>query len=258
MDPLRHPAVSREVGYPSLSAHADSRRRFLKVCALSGAAATLGLQLVGCPGGNGGGGSSGTPPVTSGSSGYQPWQQTEHLAGDEAMPMGEPVAVVLGGGPIPVTFKDGVKADLVVAGILTPLEDIDAAADASKLAAEHADQIRQVAAGRPSSILADAKALDAFEDAVRDALNPTLRGGYLEEVSAAEAEREPEKVEDRADAAEDAASEEEADAAPMDDVAGDVPGDVPAPAAAPRITKPLKARKLWSPCRKAGCVHCKG
>ncbi len=260
MDPLRRQAITPAedvAGYPSLSTHGETRRRFLKLFALSSAAAALGMELIGCPAPGENGNTTNTLPVPGGPD-YPPWEY-EALAGDVAMPMGVPVAVVVGGGPIAVTFKDGAKVELVVAGILQPVsEGSDPATDMQAKAKEHADLVRKTVSTHDSAALSDAKALQALEQAILAALNQTLGGGYFQELSLAEAGRKQTgKKDDRADA------QPMRDAAPMDDAAdadrseGDVAYDSAAPPA-PRLETKLKAKKLWTPCRRTGCTTCKG
>jgi len=251
------PTSADEPAYPSLGARGETRRRFLKLFALSSAAAALGLELTGCPAPGGSGNNPSAPPLAN-PPGYSPWE-SGHVAGDVAMPMGAPVAVVVGGGPVTVTFKDGVKAEIVVAGILRPeVNGADPAADMQAKAKEHADLVRKTAAGHDSTALGDAKSMQALEQAMLAALNQTLGLGYFEELSLAEAGRKPAGKRDDAGQA-----QPMRDSAPMDDASdADVPeGDVAydsAPAAPPRVATPLKAKTLWTPCRRTGCANCKG
>jgi hypothetical protein len=257
--PLQPSSASVQPGYPSLGGRGAGRRRFLKLFALSSAAAALGLDLIGCPAPGGSGNAPNTPPVPT-PPGYVPWEP-EHLAGDVAMPMGTPVAVVVGGGPIAVTFKDGAKVELVVAGILRPTSNgTDPAADMQAKAKEHADLVRKTASGHDSTTLGDAQAIQALEQAILAALNQTMGGSYFEELSLAEAGRkQPAKEDDRADAQpmRDSAPMDDADMANADMAEGDMARD-PAPAAPPRAATPLKAKTLWTPCRRPGCKNCKG
>jgi hypothetical protein len=236
---------SRQPGYPSLGEHGEARRRFLKLAALSSAGLALGLPLTGCPGGPGGGGLG----AGGGGNSWLPWNEPEHLAGEVAMPMGAPVGVVVGGGPIPVTFQDGTQVKLVVAAVVTPLEGMDVQGDFVRLSQTHAQLVTDEAKGVPASVLSDAAALDAFEAKLFDRLVSTLSSGYLDEVSAAKAEPEsasaPEPA--RESEAADVAYERAEEAAPAEAAAE--------PAAVP-VKPSLSASRIWAACRRPGCTTC--
>lgn len=244
--PPRSPVPDGLAGYPTLSEFAASRRRFLKLCALSSAALTLGIPLSGCPDPSGGGGGGGE---------WVPWEE-EHLAGAMPMPMGQPVGVVVGGGPVPVTFSDGAQVDLVVAGVFTPYDGLNAdpAADFSSGAAQHAELVKAEAAKHAGSALQDPAAQDALENAIRDAINATLSNGYLDEASVAEARKEVSQAPAGASrSAPAAAAPMPADEAAALAAPAEAAGDV-APAAPPARDKSF--RRIWIPCRKPGCTHC--
>ncbi len=176
------------------------------------------------------------------------------IAGEMMMPMGAPVAVIVGDGPIAITWGDGTKTDLVVAAVVTPRSGTNVKKDFASMAKKHVDLVRKTAAAQPTSVLGDSKALQALEMALLNALNGTLTsGGYINEVSAAEAEKGPRKEVP----AQNEAMEEEAPA-------GEVMQEASAPseaepaleqaAAAPK--RAPKAKKFWSACRRAGCTSC--
>lgn len=247
--------------YPTLSDHAHARRRFLKLCALSGAAATLGLPLTGCPSG---GGTGGPGPD------WVPWDDTPQMAGGmRPLPMGKPVAVVVGGGPIDVTFSDGVKRSIVVAAVLTPAPGVNAIKDCSTQSAAHAALVQKHTSTHPSSVLQDATAIQALEDTIMGEINLTLPQGYMDGVSIGEAKKAPAKV-SRDSASDSAASrsvERSASArapaapaaqAPAESAGASAPPQAKAmrkPPSAP--TKPRVAfKEIWAPCRRSGCTTC--
>ena len=248
-DELRLRPSDALAGYPTLSAFAASRRRFLKLCALSSAAVTLGLPLVGCPGdpqqGSGGGGGSGGEWV--------PWDDTQRLAGEPMMIQIAPVGVVAGGGPVAVTFKDGAQADLVVAVVVVVEEGVHVQGEFGRLADTHAAAIQAEAAKVDRAVLADVVQLEAFEAALFAAIAASVQVGSLQEVSVAEARAdEPARAPARreAPAREEEAREAVQEPAPPQEAAP--AGD--APAAPPRPT--LAAKQLYVPCRTPGCSNC--
>jgi hypothetical protein len=259
--PQREAATSADdqPAYPTLSDHAHARRRFLKLCALSGAAATLGLPLTGCPGGGGGGGGPGPDWV--------PWDDTPQMAGGmRPLPMGKPVAVVVGGGPINVTFSDGVKRSIVVAAVLTPAPGVNAIKDCSTQSATHAALVEKHASLHPSSVLQDAAAIQALEDAITNEINATLPQGYMNGVSIGQAKAAPAKVapDSASDSSAYKSSERSAPARAPAAPAASAPMEnagAPAPAQAKSLSKtPSKPRaifkEIWAPCRRSGCTTC--
>lgn len=265
MDLARTPARPEDdrAGYPPLSAHAEGRRRFLKLCALSAVASGLGLELTGCPGDGGGDGLRGLGPD------WLPWNDHEvHLAGAMPMPVSRPIAVVVGGGPVAVTFKDGVQTELVVAAVVRAFQGWDPAPHYSQRAQAHAEAVRAAAAEVESSVLGDAAALDAFEARLLQALSGDVPDGYVEEVSVAKAGAPPAPLEREEAADEGAPSEAPAPAAPQ------ASEPAPAAASAARVEAPATAAKaqaraplakgeassgapqVWTPCRTPGCTTC--
>lgn len=249
--PRRVAAAASSPSYPTLSAHGEGRRRFLKLCALSSAAAALGLELVGCPSKGAGGGVKVSPPD------WLPWDSDDGrvLAGEMMMPMGTPVAVIVGDGPIAITWGDGTKTELVVAAVVTPMEGTDVRKDFAGMAKNHIAVVKKTAAAQPKGVLGDPKALDALEAALLTALNQTLTsGGYVNEISAAEAERGPRKEE--ASPLNEALEEE----APAREVMQEA--SAPSQAAPPReqaVATPRRApqaKTFWSACRSPGCTSC--
>jgi hypothetical protein len=170
-----------------------------------------------------------------------PWSRPQSIRGERVAPSRTPVAVVVGGGPIAVTFSDGAAAELVVAAIVVPVAGQDPVADAARLATQHAAAVRAEAAAVAAATLGDATALGQLEARLLTALNATLGGGgYLEEVSVALAKTTPERKDEAAPARERREAREEA-----------------APTLAQgRADLPARADTLWAPCRREGCTTC--
>ncbi len=246
----RTPATPDDDGaaYPTLAEHGESRRRFLKLFALTSAAATLGFQLVGCPGTGGGtGGAGGGGGGTSGTD-WIPWQQDDlqPLAGEVVMVMGKPVGVVVAGVPIAATFKDGAKVEIVVAAVVTPYEGASIQADFVRLSKQHTELVLKTVNEHPSSALTDAAALDALEAALLSAINGTLHSGYIDEVSVAKKAEEPSP-----DSEPEPAREAEAPAEEVMHEAREEAAPTPAP-----VKRGPKTRSFWTTCRKPGCTTC--
>jgi hypothetical protein len=200
----REPARPHEPGYPTFAEFDPGRRAALRAIGLAGLSA-VGLNLVGCPGGGGTGTpttgtgtgpatDTGTPPKTD--TDWVPWRETETGPPDvppRNIPLGgapppsdwnRPIAIVVGGGPIEVTFSDGAKASLAVALVVQRSTTPDAVkADAP----EHTAAVKAAAKTLPRSTLDGAEGLAALEARIQEEVLKAVPGLVIEGVQAAPA-----------------------------------------------------------------------
>jgi len=233
----REPARPHDPGYPTSTEFDPTRRAALRAIALAGLSAA-GLQLVGCPGG---GGSS--RHDTS----WLPWGREEiPLAGaPPPQHLTQPVAIVVGGGPIDVVFSDGRAAKLAVALVVQPTSTpggVKASAPA------HVEAVKAAARSLPGTTCDTAQGLDALGARIQEEVLKATPGLVLEGVQAAPA-REP---------------------APQSEPSGDAgaarsapaPAPPPAPpapaegAAAKPVKVPVTNDRVWVPCAKPGYTSC--
>lgn len=270
----REPARPHEPGYPTFAEFDPGRRAALRAIGLAGLSA-VGLNLVGCPGGGGTGTpttgtgagpatDTGTPPTTD--TEWVPWRETETGPLDpppEHIPLGgapppsdwnRPIAIVVGGGPIEVTFSDGASASLAVALVVQRSTTPDAVkADAP----EHAKAVQAAARTLPRSTLDSADGLATLEARIQEEVLKAVPGLVIEGVQAAPA------VLDEHPAPEPARSSAPSAPAPAPPPPSAPAASAPAPApAAPRAggaaakRAPVTGRGVWVPCGKPGCTSC--
>lgn len=243
--PRRSPATAADqvATYPTLDERGDARRRFLKLCAISSVSGALGLQLVGCP--SKGGVNDGT---------WVPWDGPHVAGGKMPPPEDAPVALVIGGGPIQVTFRGGEQAKLVVAAVVVPRRGQDVRGDVSSKAAEHAQLVQKLLKEHPVDMLGDAASLGDLEDLLRAAINRTVAGGYIKEISIARAR--PPRPKQEAAGDEKAALEEPAAPAKRAPARAPTAGKPAGKVAPPPENKLAKVKQIWAPCRRSGCTTC--
>jgi hypothetical protein len=244
----REPARPHDPGYPTFSEFDPGRRAALRAIGLAGLSA-VGLQLVSCTGGGTSPPPSGTdtkPPAPD--TEWVPWRDPENgpdapLAGAEAPYEPEqPVAVVVGDGPIDVVFSDGRQAKLAVALVVqrgTLVGGVNADAP------EHPAAVKAAARSLPGSTVDTAEGLDALGARIRDEVLKATPGLVLEGVQVAPA-REP-------------GSEEPAPAPARSADAAEPAGEARSSAAAApskRGKPPLTGKQVWVPCRRPGCTSC--
>ncbi len=246
----REPARPHEPAYPTSSQFDPGRRAALRAIALAGLSAA-GLQLVGCPGGG-----SGTPPLPSTAPAqpapttrWVPWQDDEdhrsYAGGKRPQPADTPVAIVVGGGPIPVTFSDGVTASLAVALVVQP----GTTPGAVKAGApEHVAAVQAAAKALPGAVLDSAAGLETLAARIQEEVLKATPGLVLEGVQAAPAVApSAPPSEERSDAGRASAQRKAAGASAKS-----------APADAPPTSRraPLTGAQVWVPCGTPGCTSC--
>lgn len=273
----REPARPHDPGYPTFSEFDPGRRAALRAIGLAGLSA-VGLNLVGCPGGGG----TGTPTTGTGSgpatdtgtpkpdTDWVPWRETETgpLDRPHDIPLGgapppsdwnRPVAIVVGGGPISVTFSDGVTSSLAVALVVQPNTTPEAVkADAP----EHTAAVRAAAKALPGSTLDSAEGIAALEAKIQEEVLKAVPGLVIEGVQAA-----PAVPDAQPDAPE---PEPSRSSAPAPSAPAPPPPSAPAPAPSPAPPAggvaatspvktgraPLRGKAVWVPCGKPGCTSC--
>lgn len=230
----RERAHPHDPGYPTFAEFDPTRRAALRAIALAGLSAA-GLQLVGCPGGGG---------TSRNDASWLPWGREEiPLAGaPPPQHVTQPVAIVVGGGPIDVVFSDGRAAKLAVALVVqrgTLVGGVNADAP------EHPAAVKAAARSLPGSTVDTAEGLDALGARIRDEVLKATPGLVLEGVQVAPA-REP-------------GSEEPAPAPARSADAAEPAGEARSSAAAApskRGKPPLTGKQVWVPCRRPGCTSC--
>ena len=250
----REPARAHDAGYPTIAEFDPTRRAALRAIALAGLSAA-GLQLVGCPGGGSGPPPTGTPPQPSTAPAppapttrWVPWQNDEdhrsYAGGKRPQPADEPVAIVVGGGPIPVTFSDGGTASLAVALVVQP----GTTPGAVKAGApEHVAAVQAAARTLPGAVLESAAGLETLAARIQEEVLKATPGLVIERVQAAPAvEPSAPSSEERSDAGRASAQRKAAGAA-----AKTAPAEAPGPGRAP-----LTGKQVWAPCGTPGCTSC--
>ena len=131
----------------------------------------------------------------------------------------------------------------------------NAKADCSSRAQAHAKLVQDVVKEHPSSVLTDAKALDALEAKLMEQLNQNLGSGYMDQVSVAKKKKPVAPAESASDDAARAPSAP-SEGASAAERAAPPPAASASPATPPSKPKAPVAKQIWTPCRKAGCKSC--
>ncbi len=247
------PGYPRDAELPATDPGVDqARRRLLKLLGLSAAAAMLGLNLTGCPGGGGGGGK-----MVEDIWDWMPWNDEfdddDMIAGAMPMPMGRPVSVVVGGGPVSVTFSDGTSAKLVVAAVLVAEEYV--ITSCAEKAEGDAKIVQDAMAAVGPEVLGDAEALAELEEKVRVALEART-GAMVETVSIAVAAEKPKELGQAREAASESADMGMAAASAPAAPAAEDPAASPTVSLGAGNTAKPKSETIWTVCRRPGCTRC--
>lgn len=242
----RQPSRPHDPGYPTFADFDPGRRAALRAIGLAGLSA-VGLQLVGC----GGGGSPptttepkpGTEPPPQPDTEWVPWRDPDGpdypVAGTVSPPQhDQPIAIVVGGGPIEVVFQDGYRTKLAVALVVQPGTTPEGIrADAP----EHVAAVKAAAKALPGAVCDTPEGLETLAARIEDEVLKATPGLVLEGVQAAPPyEPDEPPAEDEASRSSAPAPRASASAAPA------TPGKAP-----------VTGKRVWVPCGRSGCTACK-